>query len=51
MAHAVYNKLDYIEFVCKQQTPVVVDGVEVTNIYHYSDFREMNAPTTFYAAN
>lgn len=51
MAHAVFNKLDYVEFVCKQPTPVEVDGQTVTTIYHYSDFRNVNAVTTFYAAN
>ena len=51
MAHAVFNKLDYVEFVCKQPTPITVDGADVATIYHYSDFREVNAITTFYAAN
>ncbi|MEZ4497164.1 MAG: hypothetical protein R2845_10385 [Thermomicrobiales bacterium] len=51
MAHAVFNKLDYVRFVCKQPTPITVDGADVATIYHYSDFREVNAITTFYAAN
>jgi hypothetical protein len=51
LAHAVYNKLDYVEFVLKRPTPVEIDGQTVTTIYHYSDFRNLNANTTFYAAN
>lgn len=51
MAHAVFNTLDYVEFVCKQPTPVEVNGEKVTTIYHYSDYRNLNAVTTFFAAN
>ena len=51
LAHAVYNKFDYVEFVCKQPTPLEVDGQTVASIFHYSDYHQMAATTTFYAAN
>ncbi len=50
LAHAVYNTFDYIEFVCKRPTPVGLEGETVTSIYHYSDFRQLAATTTFFAA-
>lgn len=50
LAHAVYNKCDYVEFVCKQPTPLEVDGQVVATAFHYSDFHDLNATTTFYAA-
>jgi hypothetical protein len=41
LAHTVYNTFDYAEFVCKQPTPLVRDGVEVASIFHYSDYRQL----------
>lgn len=50
LAHAVFNTFDYVEFVCKQPTPVEIDGQTVAAVYHYSDFRQASAKTTFFAA-
>jgi hypothetical protein len=50
LAHAVYNTLDYAEFVLKCPTPLIVDGNEVAKIFHYSDYRNHAVKHTFYAA-
>jgi hypothetical protein len=49
LAHTVFNTLDYAEFICKQPTPLIVDGAEVTSVFHYSDVHRLNAKSSFYA--
>lgn len=50
LAHAVYNRFDYAEFVCKQPTPLLKDGQEVARVFHYSDYHQLPATTTFFEA-
>ena len=50
LAHAVYNTFDYAEIVCKQPTPILSDGQEVASVFHYSDYHQLPATTTFFAA-
>jgi hypothetical protein len=49
LAHTVYNTLDYAEFVCKQPTPLLVDGKEVASVFHYSDYHQLPVKTQFFA--
>lgn len=49
LAHTVFNTFDYAEFICKQPTPLVKDGVEITKVFHYSDVHRLNATSRFYA--
>ena len=49
LAHTVYNNFTYAEFVCKQPTPLVVDGAEVASIYHYSFYKSLNVTNEFFA--
>jgi hypothetical protein len=50
LAHTVYNTFDYGEFVCKQPTPLVRDGVDVASIYHYSDYRRLAVTNSLFSA-
>jgi hypothetical protein len=49
LAHTVYNTFDYAEFVCKQPTPLIVDGAEAASIYHYSLFKNLAVTTELFA--
>ena len=46
MAHIVYNRLDYAEFILRRPTPINDDeGRELTRVLHYSETREFPAVT------
>ncbi|CAN5487716.1 hypothetical protein BH09CHL1_BH09CHL1_32260 [soil metagenome] len=49
LAHTVFNTFDYAEFICKQPTPLIKDGAEITKVYHYSDVHRLNATSRFFA--
>ena len=44
MAHIVYNRLDYAEFILRRPTPINDEqGRELTRVLHYSETREFPA--------
>ena len=46
MAHVVYNRLDYAEFILRRPTPINDEqGRELTRVLHYSEVREFPAVT------
>ncbi len=49
LAHTVYNTFTYAEFVCKQPTPLIIDGADVASIYHYSRFENLAVTTELFA--
>jgi hypothetical protein len=49
LAHTVYNTFTYAEFVGKQPTPLVIDGREVTSIYHYSRYWQLDVINELFA--
>ena len=46
MAHVVYNRLDYAEFILRRPTPINDEqGRELTRVLHYSEVRKFPAVT------
>jgi hypothetical protein len=50
MAHIIYNTFERAEFICRQPTPIEVEGREVASVLHYSDVRVYPARHTLLAA-
>jgi hypothetical protein len=46
LAHIVFNRFDYAEFVCKRPTPVIRNGETVASVFHYSEFHRMAVTNT-----
>ncbi len=43
LAYVAFNTPHFADFVIEQPTPIVVDGKEVAQVYHYSDIRSLEA--------
>jgi hypothetical protein len=49
LAHVVYNRFDRAEFLIRRPTPVLVDGVQVCSVHHFSEVRQCAAQHAFFA--
>ena len=48
LAYVAFNAPHFADFVIEQPTPIIEDGVEVTQVYHYSEIRSLEAKNTVF---
>ena len=48
LAYVAFNAPHFADFVIEQPTPIIKDGVEVAQVYHYSEIRSLEAKNTVF---
>ena len=48
LAYVAFNAPNFADFVIERPTPIVENGVEVTQVYHYSEIRSLEAKNTVF---
>ena len=48
LAYVAFNAPHFADFVIEKPTPIIENGVEVTQVYHYSEIRSLEAKNTVF---
>ena len=48
LAYVAFNAPHFADFVIEKPTPIIEDGVTVTQVYHYSEIRSLEAKNTVF---
>ena len=48
LAYVAFNTSHFADFVIERPTPIIKNGVEVTQVYHYSEIRSLEANNTVF---
>ena len=48
LAYVAFNAPHFADFVIEKPTAIIEDGVEVAQVYHYSEIRSLEAKNTVF---